>query len=181
MQTRAKTMKLPCHITVDAGRTQIAPSTCTSFWLVSVASSLKTRLWSLSSSFLVNITEGLHPFKYRKNRERGHFCALPSMVSYALFSWLRKGLQYRFSFKVRRMTASALCVNISQYVCIIAIWSFYVFMVCMIFADSKTVLAILGSFIVEAVYLFNSTCTFLLKALKSLVKDRRIACVKNWS
>ena len=52
---------------------------------------------------------------------------------------------------------------------------------CVIFADSKTVLAILGLFIVEAVYLFNSTCTFLLKALKSLVKDHRIACIKNWS
>ncbi|KAG0612065.1 hypothetical protein M758_7G187700 [Ceratodon purpureus] len=29
LQTRAKTMKLPCHITVDAGRTQISPNSKT--------------------------------------------------------------------------------------------------------------------------------------------------------
>lgn len=38
LQTRAKTMKLPCHITVDAGRTQIAPNSKTVLAILGPAS-----------------------------------------------------------------------------------------------------------------------------------------------
>lgn len=53
-------------------------------------------------------------------------------------------------------------------------------MVCMNFADSKTVLAILGSCLMEAVYLFRLTRSIFLNALETPFKDRRIACVRKW-